>query len=33
MREAQTMKINIFDYAPTSKAALDYEEFIKELLD
>lgn len=33
IREAQTMKISIFDYAPKSNAALDYEAFVKELLE
>jgi chromosome partitioning protein len=32
IREAQTNKMNIFEYAPTSNQALDYNDFISEYL-
>ena len=31
-REAQTMRMNLFDYAPKSTTALDYTEFVEEFL-
>lgn len=32
IREAQTQRINIFQYAPTSNPAIDYNDFINEYL-
>lgn len=33
VKEAQTMKENIFDYAPNSNASKDFEKFIEEVLE